>query len=82
MTTIAKYQKQIGKLIYSLRWEHRLTLKQLSVKSGHSVLQLRNIENGKVNTSIKTLYNVAKVFGLSPAQFLVKVESKELLAEK
>jgi DNA-binding XRE family transcriptional regulator len=45
-------------------------------------LQLRNIENGKVNTSVKMMYNVAKVFGLNPAQFLVQVESEELLAEK
>lgn len=80
--TIAKYKKQIGKLIYSLRWEHRLTLAQLSVKTGCSTLQLRNIENGKVNTSIKMLYNIAKVFELSPSQFLAKVESGELLAEK
>jgi hypothetical protein len=31
---------------------------------------------------MKMLYNVAKVFGLSPAQFLAKVETEELLAEK
>jgi hypothetical protein len=28
------------------------------------------------------MYNLAKVFGINPAQFLVQVESEELLAEK
>ena len=59
-----------------------MRLSELAKKSGRSVLQVRNIENGLVDTRITTLSKIAAVFNLSPAAFLAQVESGELKTEK
>ena len=64
---------QICKNVRSIRKEKKISLKTLSEMSGLSLSYLSNYENGKVNITIASLYQIAQSLGVS---------IKELVAEK
>lgn len=76
------YYRNIGKTIYALRWEHRISKAELAAKCNRSEHQIRKIENGLVNTHIGTIKAIAEVFGLSPAAFLALAEKGEFVVEQ
>ena len=80
--TAKEYKAQLGKLLYSLRWEHRFSQQDLSDKCGIIAAQLTPIENGNGNPTMGTLAKIAGAYDLKLSDFFVKLESKEVLAEK
>ncbi len=76
------YNGDLGKLIYSLRWEHRMTMLDVTQKSGIMQEQLSPIENGKGNPTLRTLAKIAGAFDLKLSEFFEKLENNEILAVK
>ncbi|PMQ01457.1 MAG: XRE family transcriptional regulator [Dictyoglomus sp. NZ13-RE01] len=56
----------VGKKIKKLRKERRMTLEELSKKTGLSLSYLSLIERGLKNPSLKALQKIADSFGISP----------------
>lgn len=76
------YFRNIGKTIYALRWEHRLSKAQLAAGCKRSVHQIRSIEKGSVDTHIGTIKAISEVFGLTPSAFLALAEKGEFVVEQ
>lgn len=54
-----KTQKQLGKRIKHLREQRNLTRNELSLLSMVNYTTLMNIENGKTNPKLDTLYRIS-----------------------
>lgn len=63
----------------SIRKEKKMSLKELSEKSGLSMAYLSNFENGKVNITIASLYQIAKALDVSVKALLATEEDKNIL---
>lgn len=63
----------------NIRKGKKLSLKQLSERSGLSVAYLSNFENGKVNITIASLYQIAKALDVSVKALLATEEDKNIL---
>lgn len=61
---------KLSNKLRALRKENKLTLKDLSLKSGISVSFISDIENGRRNPSIETLKILATSLGISADEFL------------
>jgi transcriptional regulator with XRE-family HTH domain len=57
--------KAFGTRIRELRKERGYTMEQLAGMAGIDYRQLSNIEHGRVNVTISTIFVLAKAFGLS-----------------
>lgn len=60
----------VGRNLRSLRKRHRLSLEELARQSGVSRAMLGQVEQGKSIPSIKTLWQIAQVFGVSVSWFV------------
>lgn len=63
--SFSKMETTIGNRIRSIRKERRLSLEQLSGKSGVALATLSRIENGKGSGTFRTHQRIAEAFGLS-----------------
>lgn len=64
------YIKAFGKNIQKLRKEARLTQEELANDSDIPLSQIGRIERGEVNTTISTLYVIAKALDVEPKELL------------
>ena len=64
------YIKAFGKNIQKLRKEARLTQEELANDSDIPLSQIGRIERGEVNTTISTLYVIAKALDVKPENLL------------
>jgi transcriptional regulator with XRE-family HTH domain len=64
-----KIIKLIGLKIKSLRLMHKKTQEDVAWDAGIEPVQLSRIENGKINTSITHIYEIAKAIGVHPKDF-------------
>ncbi|MEW6056609.1 MAG: helix-turn-helix transcriptional regulator [Bdellovibrionota bacterium] len=71
--TFQKYLQQVGKNIKSARLKAGLRQVDLEEKIGLNYRHYQNIEAGKSNLSLETLYRLAKLF---------KVDVKDLVSSK
>ena len=69
-----EFVKRIGLGIRNLREEKSLSLEQLAFNAGIEYSQLSRIENGKINTSIYSAYNIAKALGISMSELFFIVQ--------
>lgn len=60
---------EIGDKLRKIRKENKLTLKELSIKTGVSISFISDIENKRRNPSIDTLKILAKALGVSVSIF-------------
>ncbi len=70
----------IGSKIRKLRKEKKLTLEELSKKTGLSLSYISLIERGLKNPSLKALEKIAECFGINPAMLFLNegnIEEKE-----
>ena len=62
---------EFGRIIRSLRKQHRLTQEELADRAGISTKYLQNLEGKKPKTaSIITIEKLAKAFGITISQLL------------
>ncbi len=66
---------QLGRHLQRLRKERRLTLEQLSVKSGVSRSMLSQIERGQTNPTFGTLWNLSNALGLDMSELVENLET-------
>lgn len=66
----------VSTTLKKLRKENKLTLKELSIKSGVSVSFISDIENMRRNPSIETLESLAKALNVSINVFFDKENTK------
>jgi transcriptional regulator with XRE-family HTH domain len=76
------YKENLGKLMYSLRWEHRMSMHDVATKCGIMPEQLSPFENGKGNPTLVTVARIAGAFDLKLSEFFAKLENNEILAVK
>lgn len=69
--------KDIGKAIKDLRSSKKLTLKELSDKTGLSTGYLSQLERGLTTISIDLLENVAKTLDVDLSYFILSNDTKE-----
>ena len=67
----------IGLKIKSLRQDHRLTLQQLAKSSGVSKSMLSQIERGKTNPTLATIWSLTQSLNIDIAQLLESASGTE-----
>jgi putative transcriptional regulator len=65
-----KLQKQIGKRIIYLREKRGWSQSDLARESGKDRQAIEKLENGKVNPTAYSLYEISKALGVSLAELL------------
>ena len=61
--------KKFGQRVLLLRKQKKLTQQQLAIQAGLSTSQIARIETGKLNTTISTLFSIAKAIDVELADF-------------
>ncbi|WP_243398020.1 helix-turn-helix transcriptional regulator [Leptospira kmetyi] len=71
------FKKKLGNRIKELRLEHGLTQEDLDIgDDGVPYRTVQNIEGGKSNTNLRTLYRLGKIFQINPKELLNFEEPK------
>lgn len=68
------YTKVLIKIIKDLRIKNKLTQEQMAFEINISTSYLGMIERGERNLSLKNIYEIAKLFKMTPAKLLNLVE--------
>ena len=68
------YTKVLIKIIKDLRIKNKLTQEQMAFEINISTSYLGMIERGDRNLSLKNIYEIAKLFKMTPAKLLNLVE--------
>ncbi|WP_366924791.1 helix-turn-helix domain-containing protein [Metallumcola ferriviriculae] len=76
-TIMHSHESTIGLKLRASREEQGMTQADLADKAGVSAGLIGQIENGRVQPSLKTLENVADVLGVSPCYFVLDNDSIE-----
>jgi transcriptional regulator with XRE-family HTH domain len=63
-----KFVILVGKRVQQLRMLHQKTQEDVAFEIGIEITQLSRIENGKVNTSISHICEIAKAIGVAPKE--------------
>jgi transcriptional regulator with XRE-family HTH domain len=58
----------VGNRIKELRYLHKKTQEDVAFEIGIEITQLSRIENGKINTSISQICEIAKAIGVEPKE--------------
>ena len=74
------FLKEVGFHMREYRKKQGITQAQMAQKLGMAFVSYNSIERGVIGTTIKTLFNIAQVLGISPAQLLINKE--EILLTK
>ncbi len=72
----------LGKHLQQIRKEKKLTLEQLSQKSGVSRSMLSQIERGQANPTFGTLWNLSRALGLDMSELVEEFESSGPISGK
>ena len=64
------YIEAFGKHVKSLRLAKKLSREVLATQAGIETMQIYRIEKGLTNTTISTLYAIAKALGVPPSRML------------
>lgn len=70
------YTKVLIKIIKDLRIKNKLTQEQMAFEINISTSYLGLIERGERHLSLKNIYEIAKLFKMTPAKLLTLVEEK------
>ena len=70
------YIKTLINIIKDLRIENKLTQEQMAFEINISTSYLGMIERGERNLSLKNIYEIAKLFKMTPSKLLSLVEEK------
>lgn len=68
-------RKLVGRNVARLRLEKGLTQERLAEDSGFTQQYLSDLERGRRNPTVVTLYHLASALGVEPASLLVMDES-------
>ena len=71
-----------SKIMYSLRWEHRLTQKEVSRITKISPEMISKMENGEIYPRLAHCYKIATAFKMTVTEFFNEVETGEILSVK
>ncbi len=71
---INQYTKILINIIKDLRIKNKLTQEQMAFEINISTSYLGMIERGERNLSLKNIYEIAKLFKMTPAKLLNLVE--------
>ncbi|MGN0919610.1 MAG: helix-turn-helix domain-containing protein [Alphaproteobacteria bacterium] len=74
------FLKQVGENLRYYRKNKSLTQKQMAEKLSMATITYGLIEQGKAGTTLKTLYKISGILGVSPAQLLM--DKEEILFTK
>ncbi len=66
---------ELGRKLKSLRKERKMTLRELSEKSGVQIATLSRMENNSMTGTLDSHANICKAFGVSLADFYGEIES-------
>lgn len=65
-----KYIKAFGERLRALREERKLSQRKLAEIAGIKYSQIGRIERGEQNTSLSSIYVLAKALEVTPSEFL------------
>jgi transcriptional regulator with XRE-family HTH domain len=63
--------KMIGANVRRIRTENNITMESLSFESGIEYRQIGRIERGEINTTVMSLFRIAKVLNTEIGNFFV-----------
>ena len=61
---------KLGEEIRRIRMERRITQEEMSLRTNISVAQIRRIEYGQSNSTVKTILKITSFFDIEPEPFL------------
>jgi transcriptional regulator with XRE-family HTH domain len=62
--------QKLGRRITEFRQEQQLSIDELATRSGLDIREIADIEAGKVDPSLTTLFALCRALGLSPSQLV------------
>ena len=65
-----KYLTAFGKNFERIRKEKNISQENLALEAGIDYMQIYRIAHGKVNTTVSTIYAIAKALDVHPMEFL------------
>jgi transcriptional regulator with XRE-family HTH domain len=65
-----EYIEAFGNHVKSLRLARKLSREVLAAKAEIETMQIYRIENGRTNTTISTLYAIARALEIAPSEML------------
>ena len=65
-SSFEEYAQQVGAVIRRLRRDRNLTQEDVAYEAEVSIRHYQQLESGKMNPTLRTLYRVARVFGVPP----------------
>jgi len=68
------FEKTIGIIVLNLRKQRKISQEELADMIDSNQVYISEIERGMKLPSIKTLYNLAKAFGMTLAEFVAIIE--------
>lgn len=71
---ISVFEKTIGIIVLNLRKQRKISQEELADMIDSNQVYISEIERGMKLPSIKTLYNLAKAFGMTLAEFVAIIE--------
>lgn len=63
--------------IHMLRWQHKLSMQDISDRTGLAKSHLSNVERGKTEPGIGVVVTLARLFGVSVGEMLADVDLSE-----
>ncbi len=74
------FLKEVGSHMREYRKKQGITQAQMAQKLGMAFVSYNSIERGIVGTTVKTLYNISQLLGVSPARLMC--DKDEILFSK
>lgn len=74
ISLILVFEKTIGIIVLNLRKQRKISQEELADMIDSNQVYISEIERGMKLPSIKTLYNLAKAFGMTLAEFIAIIE--------
>jgi transcriptional regulator with XRE-family HTH domain len=69
-STFEKYALQVGAAIRRLRRDRNLTQEDVASEADVSIRHYQQLESGRMNPPLRTLFRVARVLGVPPNELL------------
>lgn len=70
------FQRRVGERVKKARWITGMTQEDAAAKAGLTYRYYQELERGRVNPTLRTLFSLARAFGRSVSE-LVEVEGKK-----
>ncbi len=71
-----KLERLFGRILQELRTERGLSQEKLGFESNYHRTYISQLERGQKNPSLKAIFRLARVLGITPSEMIQRIESR------